>query len=307
MSALRLRRIDSVAHAHAQAIQRWRRAGRDAGSAKVPVRPGYLGFCAEGDGTHWQGLILARDWLHHTLPTLQSLLVLECPLPSIVELFRTVSRPLLLEVDELHYRTLTDIECVAQDRLPTHDLPWLDAPRGRVWLTQLPSRTAMRGPLEPGSWLNDLPLRLALVLGVSHLSLASRIRLSEGDVLRITQRTQRCFLADRCLGVFTFTEEGLHMQPTVADANLENTPEPDVDIDLGTLPVHLEFLLATHETDLATLSQVIAGQLIPLADDAVRHIEVRANGKPIAQGELVQLDGQLGVELLKVYRNDGDE
>jgi len=307
VSALRLRRIDSVAHARVQAIQRWRRTGRDAGLGKVPVRSGYLGFCAAADDADWRGLILARDWLDHTLPTLQSLLVLECPLPSIVELFQAVPRPLLLEVEELRYRTLADIECVAPARLPAHDLPWLDTPRGRVWLTQLPSRTAVRGPLGADSWLRDLPVRLALMLGVSHLSLASRMRLGEGDVLRITQRAQRCFLADRCLGVFTFSEEGLHMQPTVADTHPKNAPEPDVDVDLGALPVRLEFLLATHDTDLATLSQIIAGQLIPLADDAARHIEVRANGKPIAQGELVQLDDQLGVELLKVYRNDGDE
>lgn len=307
MSALKLRRVDLAAHAHAQAIQRWQRAGRDAGLAKVPVRPGYLSFCAEGDGADWHGLILAHDWLHHTFPTLQSLLVIECPLPRIVELFQAVPRPLLLEMDELHYRRLVDIECVVPARLPTHDLPWLDTPRGRVWLTQLPSRTAVRGPLGSDAWVSDVPLRLALMLGVSHLSLANRLRLDEGDVLRITQRTQRCFLAGRCLGVFTFTEEGLHMQPTVADACAENTPEPNVDIDLGALPVRLEFLLATHDTDLATLSHIIAGQLIPLADDATRHIEVRANGKPVAQGELVQLDDQLGVELLKVYRNNGDE
>ncbi|BBP60585.1 FliM/FliN family flagellar motor switch protein [Pseudomonas sp. St316] len=307
MSALKLRRVDLAAHAHAQAIQRWRRAGRDAGLAKMPVRSGYLGFCAVAADADWRGLILACDWLHHTLPTLQSWLAIECPLPRIIELFQSVPRPLQLEVDELHYHTLADIECVAPTRLPADDLPWLETPRGRVWLTRLPSRTAVRGPLGPDSWLNDLPLRLVLMLGVSHLSLVSRLRLREGDVLRITQRVQRCFLADRCLGVFTFTEEGLHMQSTVADAQPESPPERDVEVDLGALPVRLEFVLATHETDLATLSKIIAGQLIPLADDAARHIEVRANGKPIAQGELVQLDGQLGVELLKVYRNSGDE
>ncbi|WP_322784188.1 FliM/FliN family flagellar motor switch protein [Pseudomonas sp. PCH199] len=89
------------------------------------------------------------------------------------------------------------------------------------------------------------------------------------------------------------------MQTSVADANQESGP----DVDLGSLPVRLEFVLATHEIDLATLSQIIEGQLIPLAGDAARHIEVRANGKPVARGELVQLDEQLGVELLEVYRN----
>ena len=62
--------------------------------------------------------------------------------------------------------------------------------------------------------------------------------------------------------------------------------------------------LATQEIDLATLSQFIGGQQIPLADAATRHIEVRANGKSVARGELVQLEEQLAVELLEVYRND---
>lgn len=97
------------------------------------------------------------------------------------------------------------------------------------------------------------------------------------------------------------------MQPTVAEASPESPSEPAMEIDLGSLPVRLEFLLATHDLDLAALSQIIAGQLIPLADDAARRIEVRANGKPVALGELVQLDGQLGVELLKVYRDGDDE
>lgn len=93
------------------------------------------------------------------------------------------------------------------------------------------------------------------------------------------------------------------MQTTVADANEQNAPGSD----LGSVPVRLEFVLATHDTDLATLSQIIDGQLIPLADDAAQHIEVRANGKRVARGELVQLDEQLGVELLEIYRNIRDE
>lgn len=305
MGGLKLRRVDPLAHAHTQVIQRWRCAGRDAGLGKLPVRPGYLRFCAQGDGGGWHGLIMARDWLHQSLPTLGSLLLRECPLPSIVELFRALPKPLLLAVDELRYSRLSDIESVAPAQLPTHALPWLETSRGRLWLTRLPRLDATRAPLELDPWLDGLPMHLLLILGTSHLSLADRLRLADGDVLRIQEQTRHCLLADRCLGVFTFTQEGLYMQPS--DASPEGVEPPTVDIDLGTLPVRLEFVLATHQVDLATLAQIIAGQLIPLAQDAAQHIEVRANGKPVAQGELVQLDGQLGVELLKVYRDSGDE
>lgn len=303
MSALQLRRVEPLAHAQVQAIKRWRRAGRSTGLGQVPGHDGYLRFCAHGDGGDWQGLIAAHDWLYRALPPLQSLLKVETSLMNIVELFRALPRPLLLEGDALQYRALSGVECVALARLPTRELPWLETPRGRVWLLQLPSAPIASERLGVDSWLDALPLRLELILGVSHLSLASRMRLDEGDVVRIVQLTQRCCLDGRCLGTFTFTQEGLHMQPTVTEAN----PDAEASIDLGALPVRLEFLLACHETDLATLSRLIDGQLIPLAEDAARHIEVRANGKPVARGELVQLDGQLGVELLQVYRASADE
>jgi len=299
MSALKLRRINARAHAAAQAIRRWRNADVEAGSGHPPGQSGYLCFRASGEGGEWRGLIDARDWLNQSLPGLRSLLSVECSLMSIAELFRAVPQPLLLEVDDLHYRQISDVDGVLPGQLPPQELPWLDTPRGRLWLTRLPPARAASRPLDADSWLRDLPLRLELMLGSSHLR--HGIRLKAGDVLRIIQRSQRCYLGHQCLGAFTFTEQGIHMLSTATDA--QSTADPDPDFDLGALPVRLEFLLATREIDLATLSRIIAGQLIPLADDAARHIEVRANGKPVARGELVQLQEQLAVELLEVYRN----
>lgn len=304
MSVLKLRRVDAQAQAATQWVQRWQRAGHVAGLGMPDRQPCYLGFRAQGDGGDWRGLVDARDWLDRALPALRSLLTVECSLASIADLFQAVQRPLQLGVEGLHDRELCDIESLVPDQLPIHDLPWLDTPRGRVWLTQLPSTPiTARGPVSADAWLSDLPLRLTLMLGISHLRPASRIRLNEGDVLRIIQRTQQCWLADQCLGAFTFTEGGLHMQTTMADANEQNAPKPREGLDPGAVPVRLEFVLATHETDLAKLSQIIDGQLIPLAENAAQHIEVRANGKPVARGELVQLDEHLGVELLEVYRH----
>ena len=303
MSALKLRRVDPAAHACARAVRRWRDAGHGAGTACLQRLPGYLQFCARGEGGDWHGLIMASDWLHQSLPQLQSLLVVEPSMTSIANLFRAVHQPLLLTLDEFRYQTLTEVDFVQPQLLPTHAVPWLETTRGRVWVTQMPRIRATREPFTPSSWLSDLPLHLALKLGVSHIDPTSRTRLNEGDVLRITQPSRHCFVAQRCIGVFSFTEEGLLMQPTDTDGQQPDAIDPAAVVGLAALSVRLEFILATHDIDLATLSQIVDGQLIPLADDAAQHIEVRANGKPVARGELVQLGEQLGVELIEIYRS----
>ncbi|WP_077045497.1 FliM/FliN family flagellar motor switch protein [Pseudomonas sp. KK4] len=300
MKGLNLRRINPQAHAGAQAVRRWLSAGVQAGSG-APEPAQYLRFRASGECGDWWGLIDARGWLHRSLPTLQSLLAVECSLIHIVELFRAVPRPLPMDVDDLHYRNIGDAEAVPRAQLPTQALPWLDSACGRVWVTQLPPAPAAGRPLASESWLDDLPLHLDLMLGWSHLRQV--VRLNEGDVLRIIHRSQRGCVGNHCLGDFTFTELGIHMQSTVEDTHSAPAPE----VDLGAVPVRLEFVLATHAIDLATLTQIIDGQLIALADEAARHIEVRANGKAVARGELVQLGEQLAVELLEVYRAARDE
>ncbi|MDO7896740.1 FliM/FliN family flagellar motor switch protein [Pseudomonas citrulli] len=307
MRALKLRRVDPGRHACTQAIERWRRAGQPAGWGRVPERVAAIQFRAHGVDGDWQGMILARDWLHQALPTLRSWLGRECALPSIVALFRAVPRPLPLAVNVLHYHRLSDVEAVDSALCPQHELPWLDTGRGRLWITRLPPTNATVEPQEPAAWLKALPLRLVLQLGVSELRAGGVRRLREGDVLRITERTQRVLLAHRSLGVFTMTEEGLHMQPSDTDADPGTPPPTARPVDLGAVAVRLEFVLATHDIDLGRLSQFIEGQLIPLAADAAQRIEIRANGLPVARGELVQLDRQLGVELLEVHRNASDE
>jgi type III secretion protein Q len=300
MSALALRRVDTLTHTRLQTVQRWQQGGHCAGTGR-PESAGVLSFLARGELGDWRGLIVARDWLHRSLPLLESLQAVECPATSIATLFRAVPRALLLNVDELQYRELDDIQLLDSAQGEAEELPWLDTARGRVWFTQLPPDQPQNAALEPSTWLEDLPLQLDLLLGVSHLDQPSVLRLGPGDVLQINQLTHQCVLANRGIGVFTFTEEGLLMELTVD----ESTSQEEAGLDH--LPVRLEFVVATHDVELGTLRQMVAGQLIPLAANAAQQIEVRANGKRVARGELVQLDGQLGVELLEVYRNRGDE
>ncbi|WP_322784186.1 hypothetical protein [Pseudomonas sp. PCH199] len=55
MSVLKLRRVDAQAHARAQVVRHWQRAGYCAGLGRPTRQPGYLRFCGRGDAGDWQG------------------------------------------------------------------------------------------------------------------------------------------------------------------------------------------------------------------------------------------------------------
>ena len=52
------------------------------------------------------------------------------------------------------------------------------------------------------------------------------------------------------------------------------------------------------EMALGDLRRIAPGYVFELQQPVDRHVEVRANGKVIGRGELVEVDGRVGVRLL---------
>ena len=53
------------------------------------------------------------------------------------------------------------------------------------------------------------------------------------------------------------------------------------------------------EVPFGELSGIGAGYIFDLKQAAHGHVEIRANGEPIGHGELVEIDGRVGVRILK--------
>lgn len=297
-----LRRVDPLAYAHRRAVERWRRAGHQADLQVPPIGCDYLAFCAEGPGGGWQALVEARAWFTGLLPRLPALLKAPCAIERIGELFQALARPLETGLEELDYERLTAV--VVSSPAPDHPLPRLVTAQGSLWLLRLPELPRQSRPLSYCPWLRELPHCLRVTLGYSDLLPAVLPTLASGDVLRISRLTRQWQLADQPVGEFTFIEQGLHMtlSPPVPD-----TPPAEACSALGDLPVHLEFVLHEQRISLAELAVLVEGQVLALESSVLGHVEVRANGRRLARGELVQLGDSLGVELQQICRERPDE
>ena len=74
----------------------------------------------------------------------------------------------------------------------------------------------------------------------------------------------------------------------------------DMDAGFGDLPVRLYFDLGERQMTLSELMTVGPGHVFDLGRDLRRAVIIRANGKVIGEGELVDVDGQIGVAVLSL-------
>ena len=70
-------------------------------------------------------------------------------------------------------------------------------------------------------------------------------------------------------------------------------------LDTDLLPVQLVFVAGETEVALRDLRRIAPGYVFDLGRPVDRHVEVRANGRRIGIGELVEIDRRVGVRLLK--------
>ncbi|MFH1829438.1 MAG: FliM/FliN family flagellar motor switch protein [Pseudomonadota bacterium] len=87
--------------------------------------------------------------------------------------------------------------------------------------------------------------------------------------------------------------EGAGEPENFADSLLELAPE---------VPVNLVAVIGKTTTTVGDLMAAKIGQVIDLGRPPGETVDVVVNGRMIARGELVDMDGQLGVRILKMVR-----
>ncbi len=89
---------------------------------------------------------------------------------------------------------------------------------------------------------------------------------------------------------------------------MEELDEQGVDegTGFGDLPVRLHFDLGERQLTLSELMAVGPGHVFDLGRELRRAVLIRANGKVIGEGELVDVDGQIGVAVLSLAPPESD-
>lgn len=287
---LRLRRVNSQAIHLAAMAERWSGMGLETALAR-PSRAGR--WLPLGDEQRrWHGWLEHRDCLRRLSPQLAGLASGAASEGWLAELIAASAEPQEWPMPELVCRRLRVGAAVAGDALPAGDMLRVETPLGELWLDRVEAPQQASAAWD--ACLRRLPFPLSFVLGHSRVSLGLLRSVAAGDCLLIQDASAVVACHGQVVGRFQQLDEGITM--TWQQEDMAQDEEQAVS-DFQRLPVRVEFVLQRSQMTLEELQSLCQGSVLPLEAEAQRRVEVRANGALLGRGELVQLDGRMGVEL----------
>lgn len=169
---------------------------------------------------------------------------------------------------------------------------------------------------------DDLSLNVPLCVGHVSLASADMLALQAGDVVILTQpmfdlqglgvvrlggRRANCVWHLGNQSSLEFTE----WDTTTANPNMDTEPEPmpadnedEIDAHLDDLPVALTFEAGMVELSLRDLKALAPGCVLHVAGLPPASVRIRSGGRLIGSGELVEIDGRMGVEITRLGHLD---
>lgn len=173
------------------------------------------------------------------------------------------------------------------------------------------SKWVQKAPPRPAWNLAALPVPLRLVYGETELSAAEFRSLQPFDVIVVDQLAGgsadhiavRPSSATNWQWIGNLTASQIVVErfmKTPTEAAPAQPAAADMAQLLDGLPVRVSFDLGELQLSLQELSTLKAGYTFELATPKARPVTIRANGQPVARGEIVQIGEQIGVRLVEV-------
>ena len=163
-------------------------------------------------------------------------------------------------------------------------------------------------PLQPRR-IDDTPLPAVLRLGTTRLSSAVLASLRPGDTVLLEQQASVLVIAGKWVAAVQGAgSQWTLTQPPSAEPDHRQggwaMAEPNEDAasaaSLDELPVTLTFEVGRLTVELGELRRFGPGSVIELANRQPL-VEIAAHGRRIGEGELVELDGAVGVKITRLF------
>lgn len=159
----------------------------------------------------------------------------------------------------------------------------------------------------------DIKWRVDYVLGQTVIRTETLSKTGISDLLLVKDVrsyaatfNQKLFLWSYPEGTMTSINDEFNSVNEYEEDILSATGDDEI-TDLKNIPVKLEFILHSEILTLKDLERISSGQMLSFPESVEKRIEIRANGKRIGEGELVDYNGGLAVEVQQWMGGSNDE
>ena len=291
-----LRRISQATVDSHRVAAQWAQYALDQEFSPLTRSDMLVAFTAYAEQGNWSGYLDLADWLSNTAPQLakaarHSLNVAQ----QVLSLFNASDHPLTFAPPELNYSRLDARLCPSSDSERCYVS--VKTPEGRVWLDKFSIDSCrICGPLS--LLIQEIPQRLEFLLGSSYVSRRLLIRMAQGDLLLISDIRFDLLSGGKPLASFSINDLGeIALESRKQQEKKDTLVSPQV---LDDISVRIDFILQRNILTLGQLTELYRGQFLALDPLSEKQIEINANGVTLAKGELVELNGQLGVEVTEI-------
>ncbi|GGY23979.1 FliM/FliN family flagellar motor switch protein [Paludibacterium paludis] len=290
MSRPVFRRHDTASLSLDAACRRLTALGVEAVMSRCHPGERYLSFSCGEEGAAWEGCVPAGDWLAEALPVLAGVSLRGLSDGTLENLARRLPRSASLEVAGLPTQPFRVLSVFSGGNAVGISV-------GRVLITSVAESCL---PAAPGALPANLPVTLDFLVGTGEMPVGAIKRLVPGDIVMIRSPGRTMLANGEPLFTYAFNEKEVvmedHLDPAAAREPVAVTPDSPV----GMIPVKLEFVLYSETRSLAELQNLRQGDALTLPEDAERQVKLMANGCRIGVGELVEIQGRLGVEITEL-------
>ena len=262
------------------------------------------------DVSEMTGYIARSAWLCMAVPDLQGIDWLSMDvkiLPTLIEAY-----PLQLNISNQHSAIeRCRIGEIVADTARLRGLPCLSANSGVIIVEHFKNNIATESSdskyeLELQS---KLPVPVMFLLGRSSFPARDINQINIGDVLLIEKVKGQVKSKNAILFDFKLEKDSImileHTEEIPVDGLEVVSNQPDQrtgSSDINNLPIEISVILFEKTLLLGELKSMLPGEVLQFPHNAQMNVEIRANHRRIANGELVQLpNGQLGVEVCRLF------
>jgi len=315
-----LRHLDKQQLTWSRQLKRWQEQGALIISCTPPAQSQLLLFRTDSG---WEGMVDLYEWISHVMPERAELAPQAFSADQLETLFIHSARPFESSLEALDYQKIVSHGRVNEESFTRQARPALCTEQGKIWLMK-PTKAIKALKAVPATTRNldlgYLPLSLHFTLGYAQLSLAAVRKIHCGDVLLISHHEYFVTTGGKKIGLYRQTEEQMMIEEYQEDEFYSENDMDDVVHEVmddkvtqvprlssrDKLPVRLTFTLEQRNVTVAELEQLYQGACLSCTPNAQKNVIIRANGIPLAKGELVWIDDRMGVEITAICNEAGN-